>query len=351
MIDTNTSEHVITRKELVEELGKRIVQKNFTYIKSFLEDHQRSKYIPISVLDNQLHLGRPFGIALLHNYNPRIKKVNETQALAFIDNYLTVISNDDLIKFVTNLDDLLINEDIMQLVMNYALFTYLDTFNKQDYIYLFIAKHTKNYVIEILNNINIICSFLTKHPDKLNDLLEPLQIQIEDLESDNVFNIAPQEAQAVIWRLMELVTTSNKFTPQIKINNLFYLLEYFPFTSNIIAMRQLRLPMPYLWQLMYYISFSSYAEIAPHLHLIIRSKSDILWFIYDVLADSANKSKYSGKDPFECLDQLLNKGMTVDGCDKYLDYIDQWLNLIKTTDYTDSTQKIKNMVMRIFYPF
>lgn len=351
MINTKEDEHIVTQKELIQLVSEHLVQTHFEEIKLFLENHRTSKYIDVSVVNNQLHFGR-YGedkISYYHVSNPKAKSVNKEIALQFINKYLTIMSFYDFFKFIISVTEITDNSHLMMVAMNYYLFNYLsdesdnDKRNEIYYSREFVCKYRTVQVKVITANIDLIYNFLTKHPNKLDLLLSPLAEQEDTymVPISTHHEILP-EMQLIIWRLMELVTTTKSFTSDISIKNLLFLLQHRSFISDKAFMSRLRLPIHYLSDFLKYVSTDSYNYLAPHIHFVINSKCDVLWLLSVLESPETNLAD---------IKSLLKLGMTIDGCDKFTNYIDTWLKLIKPANNDEGVRSVTNMVMSIFYPF
>lgn len=344
---TQLTTKLITKEELSNIFTEQLLAISFNYINDYLAEHRPKKTIMMSLCETDFHLGNK-GKDKLCTFTVSIPQKSDLSSKVTIKNlvlaYFTNLDFIDTIRFGMY-SKLKHDSTTLNALMNYVIASQVHSAlntDQEKWCNSFISQYPELYAEELINLSKLIEPFLNnKIINRLCENLGAYKLRI------------PVELLKTIAFLMSSYIMKHPENEHIY-NDTLIKLMLLP-NSNNSTINYFKLPITYLLTVLevsnqssYELQSKSYKAGLSHLHLVISSKSDIVWLI-DKLVQHTSEPPFSF-DLQSSLDNALNYGLTINctntNCQSF---VQEWLNWIKykPEDIATLNNAIK-LMLRIF---
>lgn len=347
---TQLTTKLITKEKLSNIFTEQLLAISFNYINDYLMEHKPKKTVMMSLCGSDFHLGNK-GKDKLCTSTVSIPQKSDLSNKVMIRNLvLTYFTNLDFIDTIRfgMYSELKHNSIVCNALMNYVIASQVHSAlntDQEKWCNSFISQHPELYAEELINLSKLIEPFLNN---------KIINILCENLETYKL-RISVELLKTIAFLMSSYIMNH----PENKhiYNDTFIKLMLMKPSSNSSAINYFKLPITYLLtvlevsnQLSYELQSKSYKAELSHLHLIISSKSDIVWLI-DKLVQHTGEPPYSF-DLQSSLNDALDYGLTIDCTDtSYQLFVQEWLNWIKYRPKDTAAFTLNNaikLVLRIF---
>lgn len=351
MIDTQPVTQLptklITKDELSNIFTEQLLAISFNYINDYLVEHKPKKTIMMSLCGSDFHLGNK-GKDKLCTFTVSIPQKSNLNRKATIRNlvlaYFTNLDFIDTIRFGMY-SELKHNSIACNALMNYVIASQvcssLDT-DQENWCSSFISQYPQLYAEELIDLSESIEPFFNnKTINRLCGNLESYKLRI------------PVE---LLKTIAFLISSSIMKHPENKhvYNDVFIKFILMKPNSNKSVINCFKLPITYLLTVLdasnqpsYDLQPKSYKAELSHLHLVINSKSDIVWLIDNLVQHTNEPYSFNLQSS---LDNALDYGLTIDCANTSCQsFVQEWLNWIKYGSKNISTlNSAIKLMLRIF---